>query len=290
MNYIGTKIENELTIDQIYTIHYFEYAIDFDFPGELHDFWEGVYVDAGEVTVTYANEKTVMKQGDFFLHKPLEFHSIACNDSVANAIVFSFSSSCEQLYSVADKVIRFGDTEKNLLSKIISEGSSAFSTPLNDIYSNKLEISKASPFGACQTVKNLMELLLINAVRRCYNHTTIEHKLREDSRIKEICAYIQNHIHEPLRFEDVCKKFSVSKTTLKKLFRDNLGCGAMEYYNNCRITEAKKLLREKKYSITEISDILQFSSIHYFSRKFKQATNISPLEYQKSVSSLIKYN
>lgn len=290
MNYIGTSIKDELAIKEIFTIHYFEYAIDFDFPGEIHDFWEGVYVDAGEVTVTFANEKTVMKQGDFFLHKPLEFHSIACKDGVANAIVFSFSSDCAKLYSAAGKVIRFGEAEKNLLSRIISEGKSAFITPLNDVYSEKLEVKENSPFGACQQVKNLMELLLIQAVRCCDYNAPVKRNANDDSRIKDICIYIEEHIRKPLKFEDLCREFSVSKTTLKKIFRNHLGCGAMEYYNNCRITEAKKLLREKKYSITEISDILQFSSIHYFSRKFKQATNISPLEYQRSVSSLIKYS
>ncbi len=290
MNYIGTNIKDELTIKEIFTIHYFEYAIDFDFPGEIHDFWEGVYVDAGEVTVTFANEKTVMKQGDFFLHKPLEFHSIACKDGVANAIVFSFSSDCQRLYSAANKVIRFGETEKNILSKIISEGKSALATPLNDVYTEKLEIKKDSPYGACQQIKNLMEILLIEAVRCCNYDTPAKHDLNSNSRIKDICAYIEAHLTTPLKFEDLCKEFSVSKTTLKKIFRDHLGCGAMEYYNNCRITEAKKLLREKKHSISEISDILQFSSIHYFSRKFKQATNISPLEYQRSVSSLLKNN
>ena len=245
MNYIGTKIKNELTISEIFTIHYFEYAIDFDFPGEIHDFWEGVYVDAGEVTVTFANEKTVMKQGDFFLHKPLEFHSIACKDGVANAIVFSFSSNCERLYSAADRVIRFGETEKNLLSQIIGEGKNAFSTPLNDVYSNKLETKDNRPFGACQLVKNLMELLLVQAIRRCDSDLTVAHSSQEDSRIKDICIYIEEHIRTPLKFEDLCKEFSVSRTTLKKLFRDHLGYGAMEYYNNCRITEAKKLLRKK---------------------------------------------
>ena len=64
MNYKGTVINSELTIDKIYTIHYFEYAIDFDFPGEIHDFWEAVYVDAGEVTVTAGTEKYVMRQGN----------------------------------------------------------------------------------------------------------------------------------------------------------------------------------------------------------------------------------
>lgn len=288
MNYTGTVIEPELKINEIYTIHYFEYAIDFDFPGELHDFWEGIYVDAGEVIVTHGSDRTVMKQGEFFLHKPLEFHSISCKDSTANAIVFSFSSNCKRLYSAAGKVIHYGNMEKNILSLIISEGKDAFTTPLNDVYTKGLEINKNATFGAGQSVKNLLELLLIQTVRRFHSSSKTEIFNPTNLQVKKICSYIETHISEPLKFDDLCKEFSFGKTSLKKIFREHLGCGAMEYYNNCRINEAKRLLREKKHSITEISDILQFSSIHYFCRKFKQATNMTPLEYQRSVSSLIK--
>lgn len=288
MNYKGTVIKPSLNIEEIYTIHYFEYVIDFDFPGELHDFWEGVYVDAGEVTITAGIEKTVMKQGEFFLHRPLEFHSIACNGSTANAIVFSFSSGCKELFSIAGKAIKCSDNEKLLLSRIIDEGKNAFSDPLNDVYTEKLHPAKNSLFGAAQCLKNIMELLLIDMIRSQATKTKTVSYSPTLIQMQEICEYIDSHIYEPLKFEDLCDRFSMSKTVLKKLFRESLGCGAMEYYNKRRISAAKRMLREKKYSITEISDILQFSSIHYFSRKFKQATNMSPMEYQRSVSSLVK--
>ena len=288
MNYKGTVINSELTIDKIYTIHYFEYAIDFDFPGEIHDFWEAVYVDAGEVTVTAGTEKYVMRQGDFFLHRPLEFHAIACSGGTANAIVFSFSSDCEKLFSAAGKIIQCNNNQKIMLSEILNEGKNTFTDPLNDVYLKKLHNKKTAPFGSAQSIKNLMELLFIGIIRGQSQQNKVLPYSSEQLQLREICDYIDNHLTEPLKFEDLCLKFSMGKTALKKLFRENLGYGAMEYYNSKRISEAKKMLREKKYSVTEISDTLQFSTIHYFSRKFKQATNMTPLEYQRSVSSLVK--
>lgn len=288
MNYKGTVINNELVIDKIYTIHYFEYAIDFDFPGEIHDFWEAVYVDAGEVTVTAGTEKYVMRQGDFFLHRPLEFHAIACSGGAANAIVFSFSSDCEKLFSAAGKIIKCSAKQKVLMSEILDEGKNAFSDPLNDVYLKKLHGQKNAPFGSVQSIKNLMELLFIGLIRGHSDQQKILHYSSEELQIREICEFIDASLTKPIKFEDLCLKFSLGKTSLKKLFREHLGCGAMEYYNTKRISEAKKMLREKKYSVTEISDTLQFSTIHYFCRKFKQATNMTPLEYQRSVSSLVK--
>ena len=51
MNYEALRIARALTIDEVVAIHYFEYASNYFFEGERHDFWEFVYVDKGEVDV-----------------------------------------------------------------------------------------------------------------------------------------------------------------------------------------------------------------------------------------------
>ena len=52
---------------------------------------------------------------------------------------------------------------------------------------------------------------------------------------------------------------------------------------NLFMKEAKKLLREKNHSITQISELLGYSSIHIFSRAFKKAVGLSPTAYIKSI-------
>ena len=52
-----------------------------------------------------------------------------------------------------------------------------------------------------------------------------------------------------------------------------------------KIEEAKKLMREGKYNFTQISDILGYTSIHYFSRQFKNVTDMTPSQYVLSVKS-----
>ena len=68
-----------------------------------------------------------------------------------------------------------------------------------------------------------------------------------------------------------------------KVFKENTGKSPMEYYQHLKIIESKKLIREEKYSISEISDMLGYSSIHIFSRAFKKAVGFSPTAYKKSI-------
>ena len=51
MAYESIRLKKEFVIDQIVTIHYFEYMSDFSYPGESHDFWELLCVD----TVSYTH-------------------------------------------------------------------------------------------------------------------------------------------------------------------------------------------------------------------------------------------
>ena len=60
MGYQALELEKVLSIDRIYSVHYFEYGPDYAFTGESHDFWEFVYADKGEVYVTAGEEEKLL--------------------------------------------------------------------------------------------------------------------------------------------------------------------------------------------------------------------------------------
>ena len=61
----------------------------------------------------------------------------------------------------------------------------------------------------------------------------------------------------------------------------------MEYFGGLKIKEAKKLLRKEDLSVSRISDMLSYSSIHNFSRSFKKSVGISPTDYRKKINDSI---
>ena len=61
MTYQGIRFQKELHIDQLYSLHYFEYMSTFSFPGEAHDFWEFVCVDKGEVSIGAGDDTHTLK-------------------------------------------------------------------------------------------------------------------------------------------------------------------------------------------------------------------------------------
>jgi two-component system response regulator YesN len=59
----------------------------------------------------------------------------------------------------------------------------------------------------------------------------------------------------------------------------------VNYVNGLKIEEAKKLLVSTSYSVSEITEIVGFSTTPYFSRVFKATSGLSPLEYKKRMGS-----
>ena len=96
--FIRQGLPGVIHIRKIITIFYMELSKDFHYDGESHNFWEMVYVDAGNVKIRANNKEFHLKQGEIIFHKPNEFHTLKTDmDSAANVFVISFVCSSESM-------------------------------------------------------------------------------------------------------------------------------------------------------------------------------------------------
>lgn len=294
MDYVKTPIKEEIVVRKIVTVHYFEYAKDYVFEGEKHDFWEFLFVDKGEVEVMADAFGYRLKQGQIIFHKPNEFHNVWANGIIApNLIVVSFECKSRALDYFKGKILSIDDTGRNLLAQIISEAKDAYISPLNDPELKKLQKRAKSLFGCEQLIRIYLEQLLIYLVRKGENNkytgkpsSSVKERAEKDIAAK-ISAYLDENVESNITFKEVCSYSLLSPTRLKSIFKEKTGTSVMEYYKNLKIEEAKRMIRESPYNFTQISEILGYSSIHYFSRHFKKATDMSPSQYASSVKAKI---
>lgn len=287
--YVKTAVRRDLCIDSLISVHYFEYSKDYRFAGEAHPFWELVYVDKGEVDAVADDITHHLHQGDILFHKPNEFHSLRANGVRApNLVVIAFDSVSDAMHLFENVCVKAGETERNLFARIIAEAAVAFSSPLDDPSTTKLERAAESPFASEQMLVLLLEQLLIHLLRRedqtPFARISSSIKLRSDHDLVErIIAFMQENTYGSLTFADVCRFSAQSATNLKTIFKNVTGMGVMSYYRALKISEAKRMLREGDGNITQIADRLGYTSVHYFSRYFKRATGMTPSEYTLSI-------
>lgn len=290
MEYIRTILKKEIEVEYLVTVHYFEYGKNFNFKPERHNFWELVYVDKGEATVESGDVRYALRQGEIFFHKPNVPHAAFANGVVApNMVIISFGCSSKAMDWFAGKRLSINEREKELLSKIIREARHAFSSPLDDPYSNGLVASENSLLGGEQMIGLLLESMLISLLRREQGQdespkilSSMKVRANNDL-VNRVMQYMQENVCNNLTFEQVCRFSAQSATNLKTIFKSVTGYGVMSYYRLMKIDTAKQLMREGNYNITQIADYLGYASVHYFSRHFKQVTGMTPSEYTMSI-------
>lgn len=286
MIYMPFTLNSEINIEKIVAINYFEYERDFAFSGEMHNFWEVIYSDKDYLNVTVRSKEEVVPPGHYRIISPMELHSVKpAYGKAANAVIFSFVCNNEKLLKASGRTIKCDNEKKEYIAKLISAAQDAFSTPLGEPYSTRLVKNPDATIGAENLVKIYMELFVLSCIRENISAPASSAPLTHTSNplLSEICKYLENNVTKDINFTELCEKFGLSGTNMKKLFRDNLGFGAMDYFSKCKIDCAKHLIREKEMNLAEISDYLCFSSQQYFSRRFKNITGMTPSEYAQSV-------
>lgn len=93
--------------------------------------------------------------------------------------------------------------------------------------------------------------------------------------INSIIQYMKVNIGENYPFEEICKTFLIGKTHRKIMFKSMTGFGVMSYFRMLKMEEAKRMIGEGRYNFTQISELLGYESLHYFSRCFKKHENMS---------------
>ncbi len=296
MTYIRTKLQEDLKIDSIITLHYFEYMKDFIFQGEAHDFWEFLYVDNGTVSVRYDDTWMTLNTGDIIFHQPNEFHAIkSIGRNSPNLVVISFICHSPAMKHFIHKSYTLTNEERSLISHIISEGKKTFSTPMNIPSVEQVQIKDKTPFASQQLIILYLELFLITCIRNHQENTapsfaapknTPEKQTTKQSRLEEVIQFMEDHICEQLKLSDICSEFSISRSSLQSLFHSEKDCGVIDYFNQMKIQRAKDIIREGTMNFTEIAYYLSYSSLPYFSRQFKAALGMSPSEYSSSVKGI----
>lgn len=303
-DYQDTYLDSSVIIESLKTVHYFKFSPYYNYSGESHDFWEFIYIDFGILNVRIENDIYTLEKGDLVLVCPDAFHNVWGNyQHPSDIAVISFRSPSSRLSGLSHKIIKTSQRQQFLISQFLREARLTFATELEKPAILKLEKREHLPFGCEQCLKNYLELLIIDLVRKDTEspfgsaafspapygsaHSSSIKLHKERTMIRQIQDYFENHLGDSsLTLQQVCRENCVSSALLQQTFRRNLGTGVIEYYNNLRIERAMHLIQIGKYNMTEISDILGYNSLHYFSKCFKKAVGIPPTAYASSIEVL----
>ena len=102
--------------------------------------------------------------------------------------------------------------------------------------------------------------------------------------ISLLAKYVNEHNNnwESLSLDSICNALHISNSRASHLFKELMGKTIIQYKNEIRIAEAKKLLLSTNLKMFEISDMLDFQHCTIFCKYFKNMVGCTPKQYRDS--------
>lgn len=270
-------IERPIKIESLVTAFSVKREKNFRFPGEIHDFWEMVYISDGRAGITAGGKVFECESGNIIFHKPNEFHRIwTVGEEDIKFTVISFTSDSKYLTEkLSEAVVTLSMKGRKLMEEIenILGISEKLENYIPDEFLNDSEGIKLAQFT------NILELLLYECASL---EKYVEPNSRGDAKIFTAAVKsMRNHIGEPFKSGQIADEIHVSLSHLKRVFNRYALTGVHEYFLAMKIENAKIMLAHGE-SVAKIAAKLGFYNQNYFSAVFKRETGLSPTVWVKN--------
>lgn len=263
--------DTSFDITNIYTFLYSEKKADYVFMGERHAFRELMYVDRGQILCTIDGVKHRLKQGDLILYQPNEFHSISAvgNRKIAFLnIAFDIGNGKNPLQ---ERIYHIDADIQQYLKRMINE------------------THNITPYSI-DLVAAYLKLVFIHLQVGVFTNTAQLNSAlateTNDKLAKRVRQLVEEHLTDSaLSVAFVAHKMHISMSYLYRVFMAEEKQNLQAYILQEKLKRAKEMIGAGVYTISEVSEKLNFCSPAYFSTQFKKAFGCTPREYSKTVYS-----
>jgi transcriptional regulator GlxA family with amidase domain len=104
----------------------------------------------------------------------------------------------------------------------------------------------------------------------------------DDAVVRRCEKWLGQHFREPGAVARAVRVAGIPERTLKRRFRAATGLALIDYVQNLRIEEAKRLLEASPRAAEDISSDVGYEDASFFRRLFKRRTGVSPRQYRQA--------
>lgn len=276
--YFYQRILPQIHVREILGYYYSIRISGYHFKGEKHDYFELTYVDRGCMQTEVDKQTFELKERDLIIYGPGQFHTqrTPLGQSCSYTTIIFYMESVNPVLEpipydlLLNRVFHYDKKIHNLIQSFVHESDTELP------YHRSLQL--------CLLLEIVIRLFQYNYSENEDIHMISNSRQHyQDELLEKILSYIDDSICEPLTVAEICQKFSVSRSFIQILFKENLDQTPKKYIIDLKLERSCQMIRENKYNISEIALMLGFNSIHYFSRAFTKKYNLAPSEYSKQI-------
>lgn len=253
----------------------------------FHYFMEIIYMVEGTGLMECDGDSYVMKAGDMILFLPRTVHAIYSVDGrTLKYDVIKFDVN--RLYmenSYAPKIpVILNSVNKSRNASIYFKEEEIRHIPVAEIFWDCCKELEHKNYGYDVIVHNKICSLLMYLIRlwveNGFDTNATTAYLEESNLIHTITAYIDAHIGEAIRVEDLAEMCGMSYSYFAKKFKQYYGRSCKEYIEFMQISKAEDMLLFTDFDLSYISQETGFSDSSHFIKSFRKWKGITPGKYR----------
>lgn len=101
-------------------------------------------------------------------------------------------------------------------------------------------------------------------------------------RLKTLLDYIHLHYDRKISLKELADLIYVTRESCCRFFKHMTGKTISRYISDYRVAQGIRLLQENRYSVTQIADLVGFSSASRFAQAFRNSVGCNPTEYLRT--------
>ncbi len=242
----------------------FDWKEEYIFSGEVHNFWEIVFIESGKVYSTEEEKIYTLEENQMIFHAPMEFHRIrTAGQNKAQGKIISFES-----------VGPLPDTVKNGVFTLTKEEKEDYRYTFFKIY-NLFRNSDATELDFLEAESRLKAFIIRISRAKASEK---KHNSPSATAYNKVASFMANNVNLNLSVDEIARQNFISTSYLKHLFSKYAGISPKKHMAHLQIQAANELLNSGK-TVGEVAETLNFSSPNYFSTFYKKQTGEPPLKY-----------
>ena len=145
-----------------------------------------------------------------------------------------------------------------------------------------LELEEQDSFQI-EMIRTMLKRYVILCTRIYKDQNNLIHE-EETSLIREFNFLVEQHFRDKYKVADYASLLNRSPKTLSNIFQKYSSKSPLQFIQNRKILESKRLLGYSDLQIQEIGYQIGYDDVQSFSRFFKKQTGYSPLSYRMNIA------
>lgn len=107
-------------------------------------------------------------------------------------------------------------------------------------------------------------------------------------KINKVVQYIELNLMNELNLGQLATYVNLAPAYLSRVFNQEVGMSLAQYITEMRMAKASELLMRTSLTVQRISEQIGFKQISYFSKKFKQHFDMTPIQYRNKYQKFVE--